>query len=123
VKKRCVFVLVAFAVLVFSIVVILTALTNSNGPGITKANLDRIQKGMTKAEVEAILGSKGSVASSVGSPHSMWILAIWDRDDGATATVEFVWIGDREPYALGPTNWTDSMETPWQRLLRFFRIS
>lgn len=52
-------------------------------PGVTKANFDRIEVGMTRAEVEAIFGGP---PGAINTPR----LCLWgDGDDSASATIDF----------------------------------
>jgi hypothetical protein len=46
-------------------------------PGVTKANFDRIEKGMTRDEVEQIFGRKGEVARDDKTVLN------WEADDGS----------------------------------------
>jgi hypothetical protein len=61
-------------------------------PGVTKANFERIQKGMTLAEVEEILGRKAyqSVRYVVDGEVKQETERIWAADDGSGAGVDFV---------------------------------
>src|ERR1035438_9324153 len=54
-------------------------------PGVTKANFDRIEKGMTRAEVEQIFGGKGEMARL----HAI-VDGNWGADDGSFAITEFL---------------------------------
>jgi hypothetical protein len=54
-------------------------------PGVTKGNFDRIEKGMTKAEVEEIFGKKDDwAASRIENPKRWW------SGNNCYATVSFV---------------------------------
>ena len=52
--------------------------------GVTKGNLDRIQMGMTKSEVEQIFGKKGKPYLWTGEETPLQ----WDADDGSCAVIE-----------------------------------
>lgn len=67
-------------------------------PGVTKANFDRIDNGMTLQEVEQILGRPGTYT---------WGGYYWSADDGASAFVGFNFDGD----SAGPKTWADSTES------------
>ena len=68
------------------------------GPGVTKANFDRIEKGMTLAEVKEIFGREGKEAPREPGYY-------WYADDGSVAAVGFdggcvtekVWFNTHEP--------------------------
>jgi hypothetical protein len=84
-------------------------------PGVTKANFDRIQEGMTQAEVEVIFDKPGEVREVV-----RWSLMLrWRSDDGAVATVSFS--GDDELVVHSKT-WTDSDETILDRIRRWLHL-
>jgi hypothetical protein len=53
-------------------------------PGVTKANLDRIEIGMPRADVEQILGGRGR--PFLGDDEA-WML--WEADDGSWVTIVF----------------------------------
>jgi hypothetical protein len=70
-------------------------------PGITKANFDRIEKGITKAEVERIFGEPAVVSFSVSFPTGATGLG-WRADGGSVANIGSVcsteWIGVEEHF-------------------------
>jgi hypothetical protein len=86
------------------------ALLMSNGPGVTpgvtKANFDRIEKGMTLLEVEQILGKPGRYT---------WGGYCWQADDGASVFVEF-------GASAGQKNWTDSTESRLDKICRWLHL-
>src|SRR5436853_7092996 len=86
-----------FAALFMSLasVVLITVLLMSNGPGVTKANFDRIEEGMTLQEVEQVFGRPGKYT---------WGGYYWRADDGAEAFVGFNFNGD----SAGPKTWKAS---------------
>jgi len=57
-----------------------------NGPGVTKANFDKIEKGMSFSEVQGIFGGKRP-SELCGRPWAF--CAEWQSDSGATAEVTF----------------------------------
>jgi hypothetical protein len=77
-------------------------------PGVTKTNFDRIEKGMTRAEVEEIFGEKGAMAGMHEHTFVFWL-----ANDGSSASVDFV--ND----CVAAKRWEDSDETildkirPW----------
>ena len=65
-------------------------------PGrVTKANFERIKKGMTFAEVCGIL-DRARVSGGAGNLR--WMLYWWNNfpDDGAEITVQFTWQRDKQ---------------------------
>jgi hypothetical protein len=56
-------------------------------PGVTKANFDRIQKTMTKAEVELLLGGTGLTFHGFAH-HEPPRTFVWSGDDGSVVFVE-----------------------------------
>jgi hypothetical protein len=67
-------------------------------PGVTKANFDRIEKGMTKAQVEEILGEKGFLVKvKKGDAPCLY----WNAGDGAE-----VWIRFSDDCVNGDMTWS-----------------
>jgi hypothetical protein len=94
------------------------------GPGVTKANYDRIEKGMTKEDVRAILGGKGEshfLLFAGGTLHTWITSTSWTGEDGSVAEMHFVESGDG-PARVTATNWIESKETITERLLRVLRL-
>ena len=82
------------------------------GPGVTKANFDRIEKGMTMVEVKRIFGEEGT-------PFLMWSARdwkCWQADDGSDAFVEVV------DDCAGEKHWTDSNETFFNKIRRWLHL-
>jgi hypothetical protein len=100
-RKR--YLIVAALVASLASVGFVAALLMSNGPGgpgepgVTKANFDQIEEGMTLQEVEQILGRPGQYT---------WGFYFWEADDGARAFVAFEINGA----SAGPKRWEDSTE-------------
>jgi hypothetical protein len=77
-------------------------------PGVTKANFDRIETGMTESEVEQILGGKAKCR--VGGET---VEAIWEADDASSTLVEFEadrvfrkqWFGSHEAFLAKICRW------------------
>lgn len=93
----------------FATVWFIAALLMSNGPGVTKANFDRIEEGMTLQEVEQIFGRPGKYT---------WGGYYWETDDGARAFVVFAFNGD----SAGQKNWESSTESPLDKLRRWLHL-
>ena len=94
-RKRTFIVAALFASL--ASVGFVAALLMLNGPGVTKANFDRIEEGMTLQEVEQIFGTPGKYT---------WGGHTWQADDGASVFVEFAFSGE----SAGHKTWEDSRE-------------
>jgi hypothetical protein len=82
-------------------------------PGVTKANFDRIKKGMTKAEVEAIFGEKGDWPDSTAQVGQAMC---WRAKDGSGAVVEFV------DECVVIKQWADSHETILDKIRRWLHV-
>ena len=82
-------------------------------PGVTKANFDRIEKGMTKAEVEAIFGEKGNWWDGAAQKGQAMC---WTAKDGSGALVEFV------DECVAIKQWADSRETVLDRFRRWLHL-
>ncbi|HZZ78588.1 MAG TPA: hypothetical protein VFE62_08720 [Gemmataceae bacterium] len=61
---------------------------NPPEPGLTPANFERIRDGMTKADVDAILGSTGECQSLTSTLINVWTTVEWS-DGVFKATVQF----------------------------------
>ena len=61
-----------------------------NGPGVTKANFDRIEEGMTEDDVTRILGRPAYLSTPVSSPLPQTIRrAYWQGDGEKKVSVTF----------------------------------
>jgi len=106
-RKRY-FIVAALLASLGSVGFVAATLLMSNGPGVTKANFDRIEEEMTLQEVEQILGRPGTYT---------WGGYYWQADDGAKAFVVFV-KGD----SAGQKNWNDSTESPLDKICRWLHL-
>jgi hypothetical protein len=83
-------------------------------PGVTKANFDRVEEGMTLAEVEAILGERKRQSITGGSPqHFRWYHA-----DGTQITIE----NSQSDWAAGRKHFLESTETIPDKLRRWLHL-
>ena len=82
-------------------------------PSVTKANFDRIENGMTKAEVEEVFGEKGQ--PSYGAPQ-VGEAMFWTARDGSNAIVEFV------DECVAIKQWADSKETIFDKIRRWLHL-
>jgi hypothetical protein len=78
-------------------------------PGVTKANFDRIEKRMTKAEVEEIFGGKGELG---GPKFGMF----WQAHNGSGAEIQF-WDD-----CVNEKHWSDSNETFLNQIQRWLHL-
>ena len=76
---------------------------------VTKANFDRIQEGMTKAEVEQIFGEKGKWDAETDR-------LVWQADDGTWACVWFI------DGCVTQTNWLNPNETLLEKIRRWLHL-
>ena len=90
------------------------------GSGVTKKNFDRIEKGMTLAEVEGIFGKPSSAMVVAGADIELVNLFpkyhYWLRDDGAEA-----WIGFSD-FVVSDMEWRESNETNLERIRRWLHM-
>jgi hypothetical protein len=84
-------------------------------PGVTKANFDRIEKGMTREDVEVLFGGKGDWRWIVGDweVKSEWM---WRDNDGVEATINF------ENDCVTKKQWSGSDETIPDKLRRWLHL-
>jgi hypothetical protein len=112
-KKR----LALLAVLPFMIAVILGVLAMlPPRPGVTKARFNRIEKGMTQADVEEIFGqiAKGRAKGSDGV--ELEGIYYWTADDGSIA---MVWIVG---HVVNFKQWVPSNETTLDKIRRWLHL-
>jgi hypothetical protein len=97
---------------------------SSERSGVTKANFDRIKKGMTRAEVESILAEPlrkpdrvYRTSPTLLTSSGIWCQVAWHGPDGACAEFSFhndvVYSDDKK--------WTPSTETVGEKLRRWLR--
>ena len=87
------------------------------GPGVTKANFGRIEKGMTEAEVEAIFGVPAHSGGVGGDDESgIFVFSHWHSDDGADASI--VTHGG----IVCDKNWTSSPNTFLDKIRRWLHL-
>ena len=88
----------------------------SRPPGVTAANFERVQVGMTEAQVEGLLGPESILAEHDG-PHRIWVaehawLEVWFDEGGRVAK--------KEPWASFPRVLRRRPpETFWEKLRRW----
>jgi hypothetical protein len=83
--------------------------------GVTKANFDRIEIGMTKAEVEAIFGERSTFEAFVKPSSDRYS---WQSDGGAQAWV-YTTAGDN---AVRNKVWLESAETIPNKIRRWLHF-
>jgi hypothetical protein len=86
--------------------------------GVTKANFDRIEIGMSQSAVCEIFGKEWSLFAGrpEGASHNFFAHEVWLHDDGASATIEF-----HNEAVIGKI-WTDSTETIPDKLRRWLHL-
>jgi hypothetical protein len=108
--------LLLIAVLPFTIAVTVGALAMlPPRPGVTKANFDHINAGMTESEVEAIFGRKAErrdVCYGNSAGMGAGVLALWAGEDKSGA---FVWFAND---GVDDKNWINSKETVVEKIRR-----
>jgi hypothetical protein len=83
------------------------------GPGVTKANFDKVEKGMTLAEVEQIFGKAG-----LPKPIDEFLEVVWqDNKKGNEAIVTF------EDGRVDSMFWHSSDGFFFRKLLRWLRLN
>ena len=93
--------------------------TPDNRPGVTKANFDNVQIGMSYEQVQGLLGMNSIEYYGSGSFYSRSKLEAWKADDGAEAQINFlINFRDDKGYKVTRMTWVDSTETLWQRIRR-----
>jgi hypothetical protein len=123
--KRRLAVIGLFVVLVCVGVGLAKLLTPDQRPSVTKANFDNLLEGMSKEQVEALLGENNRTTFYGGSLHGGGGVQSWRADDGARVDIFFTvqYLDDRPEWkASSSMTWTDSTETTWQRIRRWLRI-
>ncbi|HZZ77091.1 MAG TPA: hypothetical protein VFE62_01150 [Gemmataceae bacterium] len=107
--------LVLLSIMTGCVVVVIVALWLTPVSGVTKENFDRIEVGMTRAEVEVILGSKA--IARIRQRRDIFCFGnFWrDAESGAEAGIEF----DAEDHVRGKEWWPGVLDqrTTWERFL------
>src|SRR5581483_10869205 len=94
-------------------------------PGVTKANFERIEEGMTRREVEALLGGPPCDDSPSGRNWSElhngkltlgWTREVWGGNHGAARLVF------NEEGHVVHKHWSDSPEPLLERIRRWLRL-
>jgi hypothetical protein len=111
-KRRYLIAAALLAASIFVVIVVLASLPAR--PGVTKANFDRIEDGMTMREVEQILGGVGLTFHGFADQKSMFV---WAAEDGSMA---FVAVSND---AVLSKSWHASRETILTKLRRWLRLS
>jgi hypothetical protein len=89
---------------------VLAMLQPDDRPGVTKANFDRIEYGMTKEQVEEIFGREGV---PLWSPREL----LWASDDGSEIEVDFGVVG-----CVQNKIWVSSNETILDKIRRWLHL-
>jgi hypothetical protein len=85
------------------------------GPGVTKANFDRVEDGMSREDVEAILGEDSELfLINAGPTHAT---RTWTGADGSTACISFYIL-----QGVRSKRWTESTETIPDKLRRWLPL-
>jgi hypothetical protein len=87
-------------------------------PGVTKANFDRIEVGMSQAAVSEIFGKEFSLFSGLagGTKHDFYARVYWFHEDCASAKIEF------HNDSVVVMTWTESTETIPDKLRRWLHL-
>lgn len=86
-----------------------------DGPGVTKANIDRVENGMTRDEAAALFGNEYYLGFTYGKTDS-WMVKSWARDDGSFAEIVFT------NGVVSSKTWRDSTETILAKLRRWLHL-
>ena len=88
------------------------------GPGVTKANFDRIKAGMNRAEVEQLFGRPADTSHLHGGLKIRHTVEVWHGVAGV-ATI----ISDEARGLVTDEEWSPRDENILQRVRRFLRLS
>jgi hypothetical protein len=112
-KKKYLLLLAAIAVISVSVFVVAVVLPTR--PGITKANFDRVQIGMTQAEVVEIFGERPSdIRPTYRWVESREVSGTWCSADYRSGVLVLFRYGH-----VVDARWYDSPETLWDKLRRW----
>lgn len=112
--------LIAAVPLTIAVIVgVLALLPLGDRPGVTKANFDRIEMGMTLAQAEEIFGGKaktiepwfGGIRDNPGAK-----VAVWEADDKSKAGIVFM------NGCVWHKEWADSTESFLNKIRRWFHL-
>jgi hypothetical protein len=112
-KKRWLLVATCLASLI-GLPIVVTALLPP-APGVTQANFDRIEDGMTTAEVEAILGAPSKHKLPTPAPGEMKIghsRRLWGGGNGQPAVI-VVFTEDERVFEKGISHAADESAFTW----------
>ena len=87
----------------------------SSGSGITKANYDRIEKGMTLAKVQELFGKEGVVFH--GYPNEAAQAYCWENEGRSLAILFF----DDNKKVVEKAKWAESRESIGDKICRLIR--
>jgi hypothetical protein len=110
-KKRCLTMIALMLIGTCLALVVLAMLPPR--PGVTKANFDRIEKEMTRVEVEEIFGKPSTYRFAFGSGTGTRYIELWRNVDGSYASISTQ--GD----VIHSVHWHDSIETITEKLRRW----
>lgn len=129
IKKFLILIVGASAACVTALVLLVVP---SAGPGVTKANFDRIRIGMTKPQVDEILGPQDEY--SANTIHATFSVSSgynrryhWQAAEGSRVEVSFhaeVCLGrpNSAPAVVSQKTWHDSEETILDKICRWFGV-
>jgi hypothetical protein len=100
-----------FVACVALLLAVLVTMRSRNG--VTKANYDRIKKGMTLAEVQEVFGGQGAVFYGFVNRRAYY----WENEDRSNAIVLF----HDDKNVVETAQWGDSTEGIGDRILRLIR--
>jgi hypothetical protein len=112
-KKKRILTVAAFLVTLIGMPALVLALLPPR-TGVTKGNFDRVEKGMTKAEVLGIFGEPPKGSALHGGLKIRHICETWSGG-GGVASITF----DEAHERVADTEWTYSEEPFLQRILHF----
>lgn len=110
-----------FAVLICLGVGLAMILTPDHRPGVTKANFDKLEVGMSKEQVESWLVTDRSTLLSARGLRSGIGRSVWVGEDGAMADICYSvqYLAHRNECKVVSITWTDSTEMLCQRIRRW----
>ena len=85
-------------------------------PGVTKLNFDRIEIGMTEADIEALLGRRAEKSELGLAKHGLLEFAWWHGDDKAMVTITL------HNGFVDEKRWAAPTETISEKIRRWLRL-